>query len=354
MKTDWWWGGGPMTWSISYCGNGIVEDQEQCDETYTPYCPRNVCSSKCTFIWSCSWKCGSHHKQYFDYETNPPANIQTGRCSQWVPSWLTYSSLTHKWTRSCLNYGLPASTENCVAYDLTWWNDDVLIKYICNKDGVLEKHQNQPGYPSDGACSDSMTQWQVCASNDANLEGKVCIKEEDPCITDNLIVWTNDPNIWVQWVVNSVTSLWNNTVAIDLNNDGWYYFKCPLTHNGSPLVRRWLDVYNHPSGWIKESEEISYSNGQWISNIDNQVLDVPSYDRLNSLTSLISSSVWFDHGKGYTEKMFCVYGNGVMCNYILPNPINSYCGDGVIQNWEQCDDGNQVDNDVCSNQCKMN
>jgi cysteine-rich repeat protein len=54
----------------------------------------------------------------------------------------------------------------------------------------------------------------------------------------------------------------------------------------------------------------------------------------------------------------CWAGYGHSCSYCTASCknkiITNYCGDGIKQECEQCDDGNQINTDSCSNLCKIN
>lgn len=49
----------------------------------------------------------------------------------------------------------------------------------------------------------------------------------------------------------------------------------------------------------------------------------------------------------------CDDGNLVSFDACTNDCRIAFCGDGLMQIWEQCDDGNRIDSDACSNTCKL-
>jgi large repetitive protein len=61
---------------------------------------------------------------------------------------------------------------------------------------------------------------------------------------------------------------------------------------------------------------------------------------------------------GTSNGYLCWASYGTSCTYCSADcklkTITNYCGDGIKQSCEECDDGNRVDDDLCSNLCKKN
>jgi cysteine-rich repeat protein len=61
---------------------------------------------------------------------------------------------------------------------------------------------------------------------------------------------------------------------------------------------------------------------------------------------------------GSSNGLLCWAGYGSSCTYCTSScklkTITNYCGDGIKQECEECDDGNSIDTDNCSNLCKIN
>ena len=61
---------------------------------------------------------------------------------------------------------------------------------------------------------------------------------------------------------------------------------------------------------------------------------------------------------GALNGFLCWAGYGSSCAYCTSTcklkTITNYCGDGIKQECEECDDGNSIDTDGCSNLCKIN
>ena len=61
---------------------------------------------------------------------------------------------------------------------------------------------------------------------------------------------------------------------------------------------------------------------------------------------------------GLSNGVLCTADYGSSCNYCssqckLKTIVGEYCGDGILNlNYERCDDGNRIDNDRCTNECK--
>ncbi len=49
----------------------------------------------------------------------------------------------------------------------------------------------------------------------------------------------------------------------------------------------------------------------------------------------------------------CDDGDTVNTNQCTNECRSAVCGDNIVQTWEQCDDGNKIDGDECSNVCKL-
>jgi cysteine-rich repeat protein len=61
---------------------------------------------------------------------------------------------------------------------------------------------------------------------------------------------------------------------------------------------------------------------------------------------------------GLSNGFLCWASYGTSCTYCTDDcqnkTITNYCGDGIKQDCEECDDGNTINNDLCSNLCKKN
>ena len=61
---------------------------------------------------------------------------------------------------------------------------------------------------------------------------------------------------------------------------------------------------------------------------------------------------------GNLNGVLCWAGYGSSCTYCTSicklKTITNYCGDGIKQECEECDDGNSIDDDSCSNECEIN
>jgi cysteine-rich repeat protein len=99
-----------------------------------------------------------------------------------------------------------------------------------------------------------------------------------------------------------------------------------------------------------------------IASSDDLALLSPSYSELqtvlNRITPLIcSGGPQSSCPNDCSGVGFCGCGNICICgnNATTPDcvPIVPFCGDGIKQDNEECDDGNRVDNDCCNNQCKL-
>lgn len=62
--------------------------------------------------------------------------------------------------------------------------------------------------------------------------------------------------------------------------------------------------------------------------------------------------------RGLANGFLCWAGYGSSCTYCTTQcklkTITNFCGDGIKQACEECDDGNEINDDNCNNQCKKN
>lgn len=92
----------------------------------------------------------------------------------------------------------------------------------------------------------------------------------------------------------------------------------------------------------------------------------PNLSQYNGLTPRLSSSLRLPTGPEHEHALhvvICDAGDAHLDSGLFLGPLRAclddcggtgFCGDGVIQTGEECDDGNNVDDDECSNACRIN
>lgn len=268
------------------------------------------------------------------------------------------------------------------------------IKYLCNgQTKLLEKHQDQPGYQSDGQCSTNMQARQICASLDTTLWGTSCLEKNLPSqCWDGIAEWSEECDLWIyNW-----REYWCDSDCL-LNDCDWrscwerlYLFELHDQKDNSYIM--W--EHNLMIKEIANYRKINYNIFKDISKISQQecyinlTLDKPTTLATNILWNIIpfscqsnfpytnnivkwsnlTNSIRYTYNykkyimksiedirydfvyksqKGYSI-LFWAGNNG----YIQKN----YCTDWILDSdkWEECDDGNEIDTDSCGNDCKKN
>jgi hypothetical protein len=152
---------------------------------------------------------------------------------------------------------------------VTTKKSQILTKYLCNaKSAVLEKHVQQPGYLSDGACSTTMQWWQVCASQDPNLAGTICMQPIiEPVYTKYLcngktnLLETHMDQPWytTDGVCTTNMEPWHVCASLDTNLsgtscNGWTVvpgFNCnTVTDVTFEECNALVDLYHNTAGWL--------------------------------------------------------------------------------------------------------
>ncbi len=354
---------GLATCEEPYCGDGYVQTNlgELCDDGNT--INWDWCEANCT-LPSTPWVCGNvDGTPIYDFNNSWDALTinSPGLCTAWTVANFIYNPTTHTWSWSCVS---PNGGQNdiCSTTELRCWNTiiDPNSGESCDWTGQAQCGSGQTcqscvcvGNPTDGVCGsvDTITIYDANNAGDAlNASSPgLCAQWTVTNFAYNPTThtWSRSCN-WQPWWQNdscqaSEARCGNN--VIDPNSpeecDGTAG-QCPSgqTCNTAvcycvstpPPVLTWacggIDntwIYDFNNAW----DALSWWT-PWLCTAWNVSLFV-----YNPTTHLWTwQCVW----NGWTD--LCTVGE-------------RRCGNGVVEAWtsEQCDDGNTIDNDACSNQC---
>lgn len=179
-----------------------------------------------------------------------------------------------------------------------------------------------------------------------DAEGE-CPPDEDPELT----VYS----AWCSALLGIVQSSMDNNAVIDINGDG----TLNLLDNMSPWYATGDDVACYGRFYLGENtynfNQENYQNIDWCAGLKQGLIDsmgaAKGEARYSAIFDLHSDDVInlsdISVLAGYGDNQASCYAH-----YNFPTWPNAECGDGEINNeGEQCDDGNLVNGDGCSDQC---
>ncbi len=136
--------------------------------------------------------------------------------------------------------------------------------------------------------------------------------------------WLND-NIQNNYDQNNT---WNDII----NNWNNKQYICPkwIESSSNTYLKNWIKIII-PSWWL--SSIVSFNNNQNKDNVKNNDHNIIEDDDFNKL-------VW-NNQKNSSSKIWN------SCEQ------KSYCWNWLLDIWEECDDGNNINDDLCSNDCKQ-
>jgi len=153
-------------------------------------------------------------------------------------------------------------------------------------------------------------------------------------------VWDDSSKVWI-WTSDPNLLSWCNT---------WWQRVSSLSpgSNKEVLALLWNCTFNKPTNNNKRKL-------QFVFNVANY--DILSWNgiyvwnyNLWYYSDITEVNNWTIHDKSYTNVWF---GNFDQWLNECLNVELRYCWDGIVSNWEVCDDGNNIDWDGCNSTCTM-
>ncbi len=297
-----------------YCGDGIKDAWEECDDWDKNGTNTSACSATCTNVGSAT--CGSLWWWNTYFPGGKQSNPWLTKTSPWMCSngaivgepYITWTDSHIEWTCSNLNW----TSIYCKAY-----------QQYCG-DGKINGWEECDGGE---LCSSSCKSVNPSIACNQNFTWKLRLWYNEP-FTDTLNAWWRDQYLYYK------------EVLFKENHGDYNNGSNPEFNWTSELVRNWMKVGAHSSMIILESNPY-------------HIVSAPSKRAQNNI--YIEYTIWYDYVKhSATPPKADLYPHKECAEYAI-----SRCGDGIVDEdyGEVCDPEapewkNRQDWQVCNAECK--
>ncbi len=308
------------------CGNGILDEGEECDDNNL--LNNDGCSSNCRLEY-----CGDGVKQSNE-ECEDGNNVDGDGCSaeceiEEVP-YCGNGILDVALNEEC-DMGLLNGVVCTPPYD----GSCVYCSNIC-KEITL----------TDGYCGDGILQSENEECEDGNQENgdgcsSTCEIEQEECIEDISIRY-------------SYSNSYGTGIAIGFENGTWISQISPTIPKGNYKLRYYVDnnipnTTNYAHLTVKVDNEILSEYDYLISKYHSKTLTLDTSQLECDALHKISVNVESQH-EIYCEEDDDSDNSAERYFYLSCGTI---CGNGILEEGEECEDGNNVDGDGCSAECEI-